>query len=102
MGSRPKIRNWNDRKNVLHLTFGDQKNLNCLVKKMLIIKPFKNESFINFDQHFQKYNRLIASKLIFMNLPYQEYRFIIKNNYELVLEEEHLILAKKHSGYLQN
>lgn len=86
VGSRPEIRDWIDLKNLLRLTFGDQRNIDCLVQEMLIMKPFKNESFVNFGQRIQKCRSQIASKLKSLGLPVQECTFKLKNYDELALK----------------
>nr|CAH7762868.1 unnamed protein product [Callosobruchus chinensis] len=86
VGSRPEIRNWNELKILLRLSFGDQRNLDCLVQELIIMKPHKNESFFNFGQRIQKARSAIASKLISMNLAVAERTFQIKNYDELCLK----------------
>nr|CAH7724850.1 unnamed protein product [Callosobruchus chinensis] len=86
VGSRPEIRNWNELKILLRLGFGDQRNLDCLVQELIIMKPHKNESFFNFGQRIQKARSAIASKLISMNLAVAERTFQIKNYDELCLK----------------
>nr|CAH7723682.1 unnamed protein product [Callosobruchus chinensis] len=86
VGSRPEIRNWNELKILLGLSFGDQRNLDCLVQELIIMKPHKNESFFNFGQRIQKARSAIASKLISMNLAVAERTFQIKNYDELCLK----------------
>lgn len=61
VGNIPEIRNWNELKKILRLTFGQEKNLDCVVKDMVNLKPSKNESSFTFEQRIQKC--LIASKL---------------------------------------
>nr|CAH7763946.1 unnamed protein product [Callosobruchus chinensis] len=86
VGSRPEIRNWNELKILLRLSFGDQRNLDCLVQELIIMKPHKNESFFDFGQRIQKARSAIASKLISMNLAVAERTFQIKNYDELCLK----------------
>lgn len=86
VGSRPEIRAWTDLKNLLRLSFGDQRNLDCLVQDIIIMRPLKNESFLTFGQRIQKARSSIASKLISMNLSAEERRFQIKNYDELSLK----------------
>nr|CAI5820952.1 unnamed protein product [Callosobruchus analis] len=86
VGSRPEISNWNDLKSLLRLSFGDQRNLDCLVQELIVLKPHKNESFFNFGQRIQKARSAIASKLISMNLSVAERTFQSKNYDELCLK----------------
>ncbi|CAH1977945.1 unnamed protein product [Acanthoscelides obtectus] len=86
VGSRPEIRNWKDLKILLRLSFGDQRNLGCLVQELIVMKPHKNESFFNFGQRIQKARSAIASKLISMDVSVAERTFQIKNYDELCLK----------------
>lgn len=86
VGSRPEIREWDQLKDLLRLTFGDQRNLDCLVQEMIIMRPFKNESFFAFGQRIQKGRSGIASKLKSMKLRPDECTFKIKNYDELALK----------------
>lgn len=42
--SRPKIRDWSDLKDILCLSFGDNRNLDCLVQEMFAIKTFWSQN----------------------------------------------------------
>lgn len=44
--SHPEIRDWNELNNLLGLTFEYQRNLDSLLQEILIMKPYKNESYI--------------------------------------------------------
>lgn len=79
VGSRPEIRDWIELKNLLRLSFGDNRNLDCLVQEMMVMTPFKNESFLALGQRIQKARSSSASKLISMNLDVAERNFLIKN-----------------------
>lgn len=86
VGSRPEITDWNELKELLRLTFGDQRNLDCLVQEMIIMRPFKNENFISFGQRIQKCRSGIASKLKSMNITIAERALQIKNYENLALK----------------
>lgn len=86
IGSRPEIRDWNSLKNLLRLSFGDNRNLDCLVQEMMALQPSKNESFLNFGQRIQRSRSAIASKLIALNLSKEERTFQIKNYDDLSLK----------------
>lgn len=86
VGSRPEVRNWNDLKALLRLTFGDQRNLDCLVQDLMIMHPLKNEIYSNFGQRILKCRSAICSKLQSMNLPINEKMLKIKNYDELALK----------------
>lgn len=86
VGSRPEIREWNSLKDLLRLSFGDNRNLDCLVQELIIMKPYKNESYVSFGQRIQKGRSAIASKLISMRLDAAERAFQIKNYDELSLK----------------
>lgn len=86
IGSRPEIRQWVDLKSLLRLSFGDQRSLDCLVQDLIIMRPNKSESYLNFGQRIQKARSAIASKLISSNTPLEERRFQIKNYDDLALK----------------
>lgn len=86
VGSRPEIRDWSDLKALLRLSFGDNRNLDCLVQEMIAMKTFKNETFLAFGQRIQKARSAIASKLISMNIDIAERNFLIKNYDDLSLK----------------
>lgn len=86
VGSRPEVREWVSLKALLRLSFGDNRNLDCLVQELIVLRPYKNEPYINFGQRIQKSRSAIASKLISMNLPIEERDFKIKNYDELSLK----------------
>lgn len=52
-GSRPEIREWLSSKNLLRLSFGDNRNLDCLVQKMMAMQPYKNHFYYS-DNAFKK------------------------------------------------
>lgn len=79
IGSRPQVREWEHLKELLRLSFGDNRNIECLVQEMLVMRPNKNESYLEFGQRIQKGISAIASKLISMNLPEEERNFNIKH-----------------------
>lgn len=86
IGSRPEIRTWDGLRSLLRLSFGDQRNIDCLVQEMLMAKPNRNETSLQFGQKVQKLRSAIASKLISLNLPLLERNFKLANYDELALK----------------
>lgn len=86
IGSRPEIRNWDELKDLLRLSFGDQRNLDCLVQELIALKPHKNESFFTFGQRIQKCRSAVASKLKSMNFTKPQCQFRMENYDELSLK----------------
>ena len=48
IGSRIELKTWNEVKRALQLSFGDQRNVDCLIQDLIVLKPFKNKSPYNF------------------------------------------------------
>lgn len=86
VGSRPEIRDWDDLKGLLRLSFGDQRNLDCLVQELIALKPNKNESFVEFGQRIQKVRSSISCKLKSQNLSLAQRQFRMENYDELSLK----------------
>lgn len=86
VGSRPEVRNWDDLKTLLRLSFGDQRNLDCLVQELIAMRPHKNESFTAFGQRIQKSRSAISSKLKSMNFNLAQRTFRMENYDELALK----------------
>ncbi|KAK4885938.1 hypothetical protein RN001_002209 [Aquatica leii] len=84
--NRPEIRSWVDLKSLLRLSFGDQRNLDCLFQDLLITRPLRNESYLSFGQRIQKCKSAIASKLLRESLSNEERTFQMINYDQLALK----------------
>lgn len=86
VGARPEVRTWDNIKELLRKSFGDQRNIDCLVQDLVIMKEYKNESPHAFGERIQKARSLVATKLASLNLPQNE--MILKLNHydELALK----------------
>src|ERR1700712_2218912 len=58
VGSR-SLADWDSIKNALSLTFGDQRNIDCLVQDLIVLTPNKNETPYNFGMRCQDVRSLI-------------------------------------------
>jgi hypothetical protein len=54
---------WDLLKSALRLSFGDQKNLDCLEQDLLALFPFKNEPLLEFGKRIQIVRSKLESKL---------------------------------------
>lgn len=63
IGSRLELSSWTDIKNALLLSFGDQRNIDCLIQDLINLRPMKNETPYNFGMRCQDSRSLINSKL---------------------------------------
>lgn len=82
IGSRiHELNTWNDVKTALELSFGDQRNLDCLVQDLIALTPTKSETPYNFGMRCQDARSLIFSKLNSLNLVSDD-RLIRIRNYE--------------------
>lgn len=61
--SRSELKTWTDIKNTLINCFADQRSIDCLIQDLINLKPFKNESPINFGMRIQDSRSLLFSKL---------------------------------------
>lgn len=61
--SRTELTNWNDIKNTLILTFSDQRGIDCLIQELINLKPYKNESSLQFGIRIQDTRSLLFAKL---------------------------------------
>lgn len=81
IGTRTELRTWEEIKNALRLTFGDNRNIDCLVQDLIILKPFKNEPPTQFGARIQDALSLLISKLNSANLALNE-KILHLNNYK--------------------
>ena len=73
IGSRTsELKTWDDVKSALQLSFGDQRNLDCLVQDLITLSPIKNETPYNFGMRCQDARSLVFSKLSTLNLNNNE------------------------------
>lgn len=68
---------------------------------MIIFKPFKNESFINFGQRIQRCTSQITSKLKSMGLPLAECTFKIEKYREFSLKTFITVLTGRIQGLVR-
>lgn len=61
--SRSEINNWQSIKETLKITFSDQRSIDCLIQDLFSLKPFKNETPIQFGMRVQDARSLLHSKL---------------------------------------
>ncbi len=80
VGSR-SLADWDSIKNALNLTFGDQRNIDCLVQDLIVLTPNKNETPYNFGMRCQDVRSLITSKLHTLNYTAAE-KIIYNRNYD--------------------
>lgn len=85
IGSRIELVTWDQVKQALRLSFGDQRNLECLVQDLLSLRPFKNESPYNFGMRCQDARSLIVSKLNCLVMSQAEKQIRLENYNELSL-----------------
>lgn len=61
--SRIELNSWNLIKEVLINSFSDQRSIDCLIQDLINLKPFKNESPLEFGMRIQDSRSLLFSKL---------------------------------------
>lgn len=99
IGSRiNELNTWQDIKNALELSFGDQRNLDCLVQDLISLTPGKSETPYNFGMRCQDARSLIFTKLNSLNLQQNDRILRIRNYEELALKT----FIRGLSGQLQN
>lgn len=87
IGSRiNELNTWNDVKTALELSFGDQRNLDCLIQDLIVLTPAKGETPYNFGMRCQDARSLIFSKLNSLNLVPADHVIRVKNYEELALK----------------
>lgn len=98
IGSRIELRSWNEIKSALILCFDDQRNIDCLVQDLIILRPSKNETPYNFGMRCQDARSLIISKINSLDLTKEEKLLRIQNYNELSLKT----FIRGLSGQIQN
>lgn len=98
IGSRTELRTWQQIKDILTLSFGDQRNLDCLVQDLIILRPHKNETPYNFGVRCQDARSLIISKINMLEASEAEKLLKIENYNELALKT----FIRGLSGPIQN
>lgn len=87
IGSRQELNTWTQIKDTLRSTFGDNRNLDCLVQDLIILRPLRNESPVNFGSRIQDARSLIFSKLKSISTYSDAERVLhVKNYSELSLK----------------
>jgi len=99
IGSRiNELHTWVEVKEALQLSFGDQRNLDCLVQDLIALTPQKSETPYNFGMRCQDARSLIFSKLNSLGLDDAERLIKIRNYEELALKT----FIRGLTGQLQN
>lgn len=86
IGARTEFKTWSEIKNALILSFGDQRNLDCLVQDLITLRPLKNESPYNFGIRCQDARSSVISKLNTSDMRPEEKMIYIKNYNDLALK----------------
>lgn len=87
IGSRIELNSWEQVRDILLISFGDQRNIECLVQDLINLKPNKNETPHNFGMRCQDARSLIISKLNSnTSICAEEKAFEIKNYNDLALK----------------
>ena len=63
IASKTELRDWNSVKDALRLSFGDQRNLDCLEQDLITIYPTKNEQPLDFGKRIQVIRSHLSAKL---------------------------------------
>lgn len=98
IGSRTELRTWPEIKQALQLSFGDQRNIDCLVQDLIVLRPLKNETPYNFGMRCQETRSLVISKLNASNDTVTEKTIKIRNYNDLALKT----FIRGLTGQLQN
>lgn len=61
--SRSELSTWQSIKDTLQLTFSDQRSIDCLIQELFSLKPWKNETPIQFGMRVQDARSLLHSRL---------------------------------------
>ncbi|XP_057671275.1 uncharacterized protein LOC130903024 [Diorhabda carinulata] len=86
IGSRTELKTWDEIKQALNLSFGDQRDIDCLVQDLINLKPFKNETPYNFGMRCQDSRSLIISKLNTLHFDPSEKPLHLRNYDNLALK----------------
>jgi hypothetical protein len=63
IGTKTDLKTWDSVENALRLSFGDQRNLNCLEQDLITLFPFKGEQPLEFGKRIQIVRSKLGSKL---------------------------------------
>lgn len=63
IASRAELNSWQTIKDALNTIFSDQRSIDCLIQDLIMLKPLKNETPINFGMRIQDARSLLFSKL---------------------------------------
>ncbi|XP_050516300.1 putative mediator of RNA polymerase II transcription subunit 24 [Diabrotica virgifera virgifera] len=86
IGSRTELNTWQLVKDALNLSFGDQRDLDCLIQDLITLRPFKNETPYNFGMRCQETRSLVAQKLNTLNIKAPEKLIRIQSYDDLCLK----------------
>lgn len=86
VGSRTEFKTWAHIRDALIVSFGDQRNVDCLVQDLLTLRPSKNETSHAFGMRCQDARSLIISRLNTEPLDPLEKQVHIKSYEELSLK----------------
>lgn len=98
VGSRTELTTWLEIKNLLVLTFGDQRNIECLAQDLIYLKPNKTETPYQFGMRLQDARSLLASKINSSELKIDEKLIHLKNYDDITLKT----FIRGLNGQLQN
>lgn len=98
IGSRSELSSWLEIKQALQLSFGDQRNIDCLVQDLIVLRPHKSESPYNFGMRVQDSRSLIVAKINSINMIPEEKILNLKNYDDLALKT----FLRGLNGQLQN
>lgn len=86
IGSRTELTSWDQIKDSLNLSFGDQRNLDCLIQDLIVMRPHKAETAYNFGMRCQDARSLIISKLNTLGMPNNEKIIHLRSYDDLALK----------------
>ena len=66
IGNKPELNTWEAIRDSLRLSFGDQRNLECLEQDLMTLSPLKNEDPLEFGKRIQIARSRLSSKLTAM------------------------------------
>lgn len=99
VGSRIELVEWHQIRDLLQLSFGDQRNIDCLIQDLITLQINKNETPYNFGMRCQDARSLIVAKLNSLPGVPPEEKIIKMNTYnDLALKT----FIRGLTGQLQN
>lgn len=63
IATRPELNSWDSIKKALRLSFGDQRNIDCLEQDLITMFPMRNEQPLDFAKRIQVARSRLASKV---------------------------------------